>query len=99
MTGDLYHCLMILETPDVSKYGNFLEYSKRITLEDELEAKIRTTKEFSRLSIGIHPILDVNKTERQLRVKFKGRNDSVVIGDTASKKLLIGVFIKNELTG
>ena len=99
MTGDLYHCLMILETPDVSKYGNFLEYSKRITLEDELEAKIRTTKEFSRLSIGIHPILDVNKTERQLRVKFKGRNDSVVIGDTASKKLLIGVFIKNEPYG
>lgn len=99
MTGDLYQCLMILETPDVSKYGNFLEYSKRITLEDELEAKIRASKDFSRLSIGLHPILDINKTERQLRVLFKDMADSVVIGNTASKKLLIGVFIKNEPYG
>ena len=95
MTGDLYQCLMILETPDVNKYGNFLEYSKRITLEDELEAKIRASKDFSRLSIGLHPILDINKTERQLRVLFKDMADPVVIGNTASKKLLIGVFIKN----
>lgn len=99
MTGDLYQCLMILETPDVSKYGNFLEYSKRITLEDELEAKIRAFKDFSRLSIGIHPILDINKTERQLNVMFKDMNDPIVIGNTASKKLLIGVFIKNEPYG
>lgn len=99
MTGDLYQCLMILETSDVSKYGNFLEYSKRITLEDELEAKIRGSKDFSRLSIGIHPILDINKTERQLKVLFKDMNDPVVIGNTASKKLLIGIFIKNEPYG
>ena len=99
MTGDLYQCLMILETPDVSKYGNFLEYSKRITLEDEPEAKIRASKDFSRLSIGLHPILDINKTERQLRVLFKDMADPVVIGNTASKKLLIGVFIKNEPYG
>ena len=99
MTGDLYQCLMILETPDVSKYGIFLEYSKRITLEDELEAKIRASKDFSRLSIGLHPILDINKTERQLRVLFKDMADPVVIGNTASKKLLIGVFIKNEPYG
>lgn len=99
MTGDLYQCLMILETPDVSKYGNFLEYSKRITLEDELEAKIRASKNCSRLSIGLHPILDINKTERQLRVLFKDMADPVVIGNTASKKLLIGVFIKNEPYG
>ena len=99
MTGDLYQCLMILETPDVSKYGNFLEYSKRITLEDELEDKIRASKDFSRLSIGLHPILDINKTERQLRVLFKDMADPVVIGNTASKKLLIGVFIKNEPYG
>ena len=99
MTGDLYQSMMILETPDVSKYGNFLEYAKRITLEDELEAKIRASKDFSRLSIGLHPILDINKTERQLRVLFKDMADPVVIGNTASKKLLIGVFIKNEPYG
>lgn len=99
MTGDLYQCLMILETPDVSKYDTFLDYSKRITIEDELESKIRVYKDFSRLSIGIHPILDINKTERQLKVMFKGMNDPVIIGSTSSKKLLIGIFIKNEPYG
>lgn len=44
-------------------------------------------------------ILDINKTERQLRVLFKDMADPVVIGNTASKKLLIGVFIKNEPYG
>lgn len=99
MTGDLYQCLMILETTDISKYGVFVEYAKRITLEDELEAKIRATKEFSRLNIGIHPILDRNKTERQLTIRIKGMDDAIVIGDTASNKLLIGIFIKNEPYG
>lgn len=99
MTGDLYQCLMILETSDIDQYGAFLEYAKRITLEDELEAKIRTNKEFSRLSIGIHPILDVNKTERQLKVAINSISNPIVIGDTSSRKLLIGIFIKNEPYG
>lgn len=64
-----------------------------------MEARIRTSKDFSRLNIGLHPILDVNKTERQLKVTFKGVNAPVVIGKMASKKLLIGVFIKNEPYG
>lgn len=99
MTGDLYQCLMILETQDISKYGAFLEYSKRIAIEDELEARIKINKDFSRLNIGLHPILDVNKTERQLKVIFKDMNDPVIIGNMSSKKLLIGVFIKNEPYG
>lgn len=99
MTGDLYQCLMILETQDISKYGAFLEYSKRIAIEDELETRVKTDKVFSRLNIGLHPILDVNKTERQLKVTFKDMNTPVVIGNMASKKLLIGVFIKNEPYG
>ena len=98
MTGDLYQCVAIMETQDISKYNSFLEYSKRITLEDELETKIRTNKEFSRLNIGIHPILDVNKTERQLKLQLKDCDAPVIIGES-SKKLLIGVFIKNEPFG
>lgn len=99
MTGDLYHCLMILETQDIGKYSAFLEYSKRIAIEDELETKIRASKDFARINIGLHPILDVNKTERQLQVMLKDRNTPVIIGNTASRKLLIGVFIKNEPYG
>ena len=99
MTGDLYHCLMILETTDVGKYGDFIEYENRITLEDDLASRIRATKDFSSLNIGIHPILDINKTERQLRIIFKGINEPVVIGNVSSRKLLIGVFIKNDPYG
>lgn len=99
MTGNLYQCLMILETPDTEKYGAFLDYSQRIALEDELEARMKSDKAFSRFIIGVHPILDINKTERQLKVKLSGQDQPVVIGKTASKKLLIGVFIKNEPYG
>ena len=99
MTGDLYDCLLILETNDVSKYPQFLDYSKRVTIEGELETKIKSEKEFARLNVGIHPILDVNKTERQLRVTFDGENIPSIIGDCSSHKLLIGVFIKNEPYG
>jgi len=99
MTGDLYHCLVILETTDIAKYKDFLEYSKRITIEDDLESKVRSSNEGSRLSIGIHPILDVNKTERQLSIRFSELADPVKIGSMASRKLLIGVFIKNEPYG
>ena len=99
MTGDLYHCLMILETTDISKYGDFIEYENRLMLEDDLLSRIRATKEFSRLNIGIHPILDINKTERQLRVVYKGVTEPIVIGNETSRKLLIGIFIKNDPYG
>lgn len=99
MTGDLYQCLMILETTDIGKYGDFIEYEKRLTIEDDLASRIRATKEFSHINIGIHPILDINKTERQLRVSFEGINEPVIIGNVASKKLLVGVFIKNAPYG
>jgi len=99
MTGDLYDCLLILETTDISKYPKFLDYSQRVNIEAELEATIKAEKEFSRLSIGVHPILDKNKTERQLSITFDDDNTSSVIGDCSSRKLLIGVFIKNEPFG
>lgn len=99
MTGDLYDCLLILETTDVSKYPEFLDYSQRVNIEAELEVRIKAEKEFSRLSIGVHPILDKNKTERQLSITFDDDNKSSIIGDCSSRKLLIGVFIKNEPFG
>lgn len=99
MTGNLYHCLSIIETPCIEKYPLFLEYSKRISIENEIESKIRSEKGFSSLSIGLHPILDVNKTERQLHIKFDENDSYRTIGDSSSKKLLIGIFIKNEPYG
>lgn len=99
MTGDLYYCLAIFETAEVERYPEFLEYETRITIENQLESRIRIYKDFSRLSIGIHPILDVNKTERQLSVRFFGDKKETLIGSSPSRKLLLGLFIKNEPFG
>lgn len=98
MTGDLYDCVMIIKTPDITSYDSFLKYSKRITIENELECYIRNNKEFQRVSLGIHPILDVNKTERQLRVCFENEKELTTIGKS-SKELLLGIFLKNEPYG
>ena len=91
MTGDLYYCLTILSTDDIMKYKEFLEYESRIIIEDEVESRIRATKHFPKMIIGIHPILDVNKTERQLSVKLSDSNKPVTIGEYSSKSLLLGV--------
>lgn len=99
MTGDLYNCLLILETTDISKYPEFLDYSQRVNIEAELETRIKAEKKFSRLSVGIHPILDKSKTERQLSITFDDDNTTSIIGDCSSRKLLIGIFIKNEPFG
>lgn len=97
-TGDLYDCLMIIKSTDIGKYNLFLDYSKRILIEDELECIIKSDKEFKGLNIGIHPILDVNKTERQLNVIIEGNENVVTIGKP-SKDLLLGIFLKNEPFG
>lgn len=99
MTGDLYDCLLILETADIKKYPEFLDYSRRINIEAELEARIKQQKEFYRLDVGVHPILDVNKTERQLSITFEDENSPTLIGGCSSQKLLIGIFLKNEPYG
>jgi hypothetical protein len=99
MMGDLYDCLMILRTNDISKYGDFLDYSKRIMIETAIESIVKSDSMFSQLRIGIHPILDVNKTERQINVLLEGRDEEVVVGDEASRCLLLGIFLKNDPYG
>lgn len=99
MTGDLYYCVAIFSTPQIERYNDFLEYERRIPIEDQLESKIRSIKGLSKLNIGIHPILDVNKTERQLHIRFNNNNHDTIIGESSSRKLLLGLFIKNEPYG
>ena len=99
MTGDLYDCLLILQTPDISKYSDFLDYSNRINIEAELDSRVKADKTFARVNIGVHPIYDVNKTERQLSVIFEDDITPTIMGNNSSSILLIGVFIKNEPFG
>ena len=60
---------------------------------------LRCLLQHSRINIGIHPILDVNKTERQLSVRFANDDYDTTIGEAPSRKLLLGLFIKNEPYG
>lgn len=96
--GDLYDCLMIIKSSDISKYSRFLNYNQRLEIENELESFLRKNKEFQSLNIGIHSILDYNKTERKLEIMYEGNMFPVVIGKS-SKDLLLGVFLKNEPYG
>ncbi len=96
--GDLYDCLMIVKSKDLSKYSWFLDYERRIGIENELESIIRSNKDFRSLNIGIHPILDKNKTERKLEVLYEGEDSPSTIG-VSSNDLLLGVFLKNEPYG
>ena len=89
---------MIIKTNDISKYGNFLNYTQRLEIENELESSLRNDKDFQSLSIGIHPILDYNKTERQLEIMYEGESSISIIGKS-SKDLLLGIFLKNEPYG
>lgn len=98
VSGDLYDCLMIIKSSDIDKYNKFLNYQSRLEIENELESFVRTDKVFQSLNIGIHPILDCNKTERKLEITLDGNPDPIQIGNS-SRDLLLGIFLKNEPYG
>ena len=98
VNGDLYDCLMILKSEDINKYRDYLNYTKRFEIENELESTIRNDKDFRNLNIGVHPILDCDKTQRKLEIMYDNEPVPSSIGES-SKDLLLGIFIKNEPYG
>jgi HD superfamily phosphohydrolase len=95
MKGELYGCGAILSTSRTDKYNLFTITEKRKELEDGLSQKLRSKFRSSMKSvmIAMHPIIDVNKTQRQVTIETDdGR--SVKIG-TPTSRLLVGVFFKN----
>ncbi|MFX0194588.1 MAG: HD domain-containing protein [Candidatus Hodarchaeota archaeon] len=96
MRGDLYGCIAIFSTANTDKYRIFNDTDKRRELEGNLSKLIRSTKFSSRFKsalIALHPIVDENKIERQVRIRT---NDGrfVQVGKS-SKQILIGIFFKN----
>jgi hypothetical protein len=95
LKGDLYGCVGIFSTTKIDKYEIFNHAEKRIEIEKELSEKVRSksSSRFKSAMIAIHPIIDVNKTERQVCIQTDdGR--IVKIGQS-SNQLLLGVFFKN----
>ena len=99
MKGELYGCIGIFSTSRTEKANIFFDFSKKRELEDELSSIIREKcgTILSRLKnamIAIHPIIDVNKTERQVIIDTDD-GESIKVGKS-SNRLLIGVFFRNK---
>jgi hypothetical protein len=95
MIGDLYGCAGIYSTSNINAYDMLVDQKFRQSLERKIEVDLRKVK-YSGLksaSIAIHAIKDVNKTQRQIKVKTN-KGKLVTIG-SPSKEVLIGVFFKN----
>ena len=98
MTGDLYYCVDIIRTRNIEKYTDFLDFFQRAQIEDSLKKKIcKETNLPNSIHLGLHPILDKDKTNRVLHIQMIN-GEQVTIGKS-SRQLLIGVFIKNPQYG
>lgn len=95
MKGELYGCIGIFSTEKTNKYGIFGNASERRKLEDELNRVIRSkfTPRFKSAMVALHPIIDINKIERQVCIQTDEKK-IVQIGNS-SNRLIIGVFFKN----
>ena len=95
MKGILYGCIGIFSTTKTDKYKIFSDMSRRRELEDELTEMMRSkfSPRFKSAMVAIHPIIDVNKTERQVCIQTD--DDQVIQIGKSSNRLLIGVFLKN----
>jgi HD superfamily phosphohydrolase len=95
MKGDLYGCIAIFSTAKTDKYGFFTDTNSRKQLEDDLSKRIRSkfSPRFKSSMVATHPIIDVDKTERQVRIQTDDGKIAQI--GTSSNRLLIAVFFKN----
>ena len=96
MNGDLYGCIGIFSTTKTGKDEVFTDTNRRMELEYKISKIIRTKFTSALLKsalIAFHPIIDVDKTERQVNIQLED-GQRVKIGSSSSR-LLIGVFFKN----
>jgi len=99
MKGELYGCIGIFSTSRTEKANTFFDFSKKRELEDELSSIIREKygsilSKLKNVMTAIHPIIDVNKTERQVIIDTDD-GETIKVGES-SKQLLIGVFFRNK---
>jgi hypothetical protein len=96
MKGELYGCIGIFSSPNITESEIFTDTNKRRELEDELSKQIRdkyTRSRFKSAIIALHPIIDDGKTQRQ--VKFRTDRGRILSIGKSSRRLLIGVFFTN----
>ena len=98
MKGNLYGCISIFSTDDLEKYNFFTVFSKRLEIEQKiniaLKKKFNNVGKLKSAMVSIHPILDKNKTDRQLNISFEDGTTEVI--GKSSSQLLLGVFFRNS---
>ncbi|MGB2640770.1 MAG: HD domain-containing protein [Candidatus Acidiferrum sp.] len=95
MIGDLYGCIGIYSCPDINFNAQLANPLSRRQMELNLGTRIRAVGAGALKSavVGLHPILDVNKTRRPVNaISTSGK--SVEIGEPI-RRVLVGVFFKN----
>lgn len=95
MTGDLYGCVGIFSSNKIRIYEKYIQPDNKKKLEDRIQNMLKSDKKVKTKSfnVSIHLIKDVNKTQRQIKIKTQS-GKSVTIG-TPTKRILIGIFFKN----
>jgi HD superfamily phosphohydrolase len=95
MKGDLYGCAGIFSTTKTDKYSIFCNIEEKKGLEEGLSRILRMKFKPALKSamIIMHPIIDVNKTQRQVTLRTDD-GELVQVG-RATNRLLIAVFFKN----
>ena len=95
MKGELYGCAGIFSTTKTDKYGLFCNIEAKKRFEEQLNGILRTKFKPALKSALIitHPIIDVNKTQRQ--VTLRTDDGGIAQVGKATNRLLIAVFFKN----
>lgn len=93
--GDLYGCVGIYATPDVSSAAVLEDKIEKRVIEGMLSNAVRVFggSPFKNALVAIHFIKDVNKTERKIEIATKSGR-TLLIGSN-SHRALVGVFLKN----
>lgn len=100
MRGDLYYCLAVVTSDQIDKADLFLEYNSRQSIETECNLFLKQNGISDGdvyYNIGFHPIVDKNKTHRQMEICML-TGERFLIGEN-SQKLLIGIVLKNAIYG
>jgi hypothetical protein len=93
--GDLYGCIAVYSSNRIELAADLDNPGFRNQLEQSISHKLRTStnRSFKSALVAIHVIKDINKTQRQVVVQTRA-GSSVVVG-RPTRRLLIGVFLKN----
>jgi HD superfamily phosphohydrolase len=96
MLGNLFSCVGIFSTPDLSLAETLSRPSDRERAERELSERVRKIggAKLKLASIALHVIKDVGKTQREVR--FRTTSGREMRLGSGTRRVLVGVFISNQ---